>query len=33
MYFLYLLLDELDVFGLFDLLDEMLFPDLNDMVF
>jgi hypothetical protein len=33
MYFISLLLDELDVFGLFDLLDDMLFFDINDLDF
>jgi hypothetical protein len=33
MHFLYLLLDEMDVFGLFDLLDDTLFFELNDLVF
>jgi hypothetical protein len=33
MHFLYLLLDEMDVFGLFDLLDDMLFLEINDLDF
>jgi hypothetical protein len=33
MYFLYLLLDEIDLFGLFPLLDDMFFIDPYDMEF